>query len=68
MKSEELIKKYCELNPGSSYSKDIGTLTNTLGREEMDTILIKCIKENKKFQICYRKDTLDGGYVRYLNI
>ena len=48
MKSEELIKKYCELNPGSSFSKDIGTLMNTLGGEEMDTILIKCIKEKQK--------------------
>ena len=64
MKTEELINKYCELNPG--FDNDIGTLMYTVGGEEMCRVLEKCIMENKRFQICYPKDALDGGYVRFL--
>ena len=64
MKTEELINKYCELNPG--FDNDIGTLMYTVGGEEMCRVLEKCIIENKRFQICYPKDALDGGYVRFL--
>jgi hypothetical protein len=39
----------------------------TVGEEEMSGVLEKCIIENKRFQICYPKDTDDGGYIRYLN-
>ena len=65
MKTEELINKYCELNPG--FDNDIGILMYTVGEEEIFEVLEKCIRENKRFQICYPPDTDDGGYVRYLN-
>ena len=67
MKSEvgDLLKKYSELNPG--FDNDIGTLMYTVGEEEMCGVLEKCIIENKRFKICYPKDALDGGYIRYLN-
>ncbi|MDA9628522.1 hypothetical protein N9S47_01665 [Flavobacteriaceae bacterium] len=65
MKTEELMNKYCELNPG--LENDYGTLMYTVGEEEMCGVLEKCIIENKRFQICYPKDTDDGGYIRYLN-
>ena len=65
MKTEELINRYCELNP--DFDTDIGTLMYTVGEEEMCEVLEKCIMENKRFQICYPKGVIDGGYVRYLN-
>ena len=64
MKSIGLFNKYCELNP--RFDDDYGTLMFTVGEEEMCVVLKKCIKENKRFQICYSKDIDDGGYVRYL--
>ena len=37
MKTEELIDKYCELNPG--FDNDIGTLIYTVDGEEMCRVL-----------------------------
>ena len=39
MKSEELLKKYCELN--RSFDKDLGTLIYIVGEEEMREVLEK---------------------------
>ena len=39
MKSEELLKKYCELNP--SFDKDLGTLIYIFGEEEIREVLEK---------------------------